>query len=296
MNPLIQLQKAAPVFVVMLVCVGLLPKTQAVSPPPAGGYPNFTTAAGEHALQALTLGVGNTAIGTFRCLASPLAASIPLLALDRLILTPRIQIRPLALQRFLFNTTGTENTANGTAALEFNTTGDFNTANGAFALFNNTEGANNTAVGASALFSNTTGEFNNAVGFNALRSNVDGLFNNVMGFDAMAGNVAIGDSAGAGVNGDFNIYIGAFAGPASGSESETIRIGDVFNTACFIGGIRGQTASGGLAVFIGLQRYSAKVGFTVRQRPGHGFRSRPNSQQHSRGLSLPRLRDRCDMT
>jgi len=173
------------------------------------------------------LGRGNTAIGTFRCLASPLAASIPLLALDRLILTPRIQIRSLALQRFLFNTTGTENTANGTAALEFNTTGDFNTANGAFALFSNTEGANNTAVGASALFSNTTGEFNNAVGFNALRSNVDGLFNNVMGFDAMAdnvsgaGNVAIGDSVGAGVDGDFNNYIGAFAGPASGSESET---------------------------------------------------------------------------
>jgi len=144
--------------------------------------------------------------------------------------------------------------------------------------------------------SNTDGASNSAVGCNALGSNVDGLFNNVMGFDAMAGNVAIGDSAGAGVNGDFNIYIGAFAGPASGSESETIRIGDVFNTACFIGGIRGQTASGGLAVFIGLQRYSAKVGFTVRQRPGHGFRSRPNSQQHSRGLSLSRLRDRCDMT
>ena len=30
-----------------------------------GGYPNFTTAAGDHALQALTLGLGNTAIGTF---------------------------------------------------------------------------------------------------------------------------------------------------------------------------------------------------------------------------------------
>jgi len=59
---------------------------------------------------------------------------------------------------------------------------------------------------------------------------------------------------GAGVDGDFNIYIGAFAAPASGNESETIRIGVVFNTACFIGGIRGQAASGGLGVFIGLQR------------------------------------------
>ena len=48
-----------------IVCIGLLPRAQAVSPPPPGGYPNFTTAAGDHALQALTLGVGNTAIGTF---------------------------------------------------------------------------------------------------------------------------------------------------------------------------------------------------------------------------------------
>jgi uncharacterized coiled-coil protein SlyX len=78
-----------------------------------------------------------------------------------------------------------------------------------------------------------------------------------MGFGAMAdnvsgsGNVAIGDSAGAGVEGDFNIYIGAFAGPSTpGPESETIRIGDVFNTACFIGGIRGQTVSGGVGVFV----------------------------------------------
>ena len=107
----------------------------------------------------------------------------------------------------------------------------------------------NTAVGAGALFSNVDGDSNNAVGFNSLGANVDGLFNNAVGFDAMAdnvsgaGNVAVGDSAGAGVEGDFNIYIGAFAGPAPSpapvAESETIRIGDVFNVACFIGGISG---------------------------------------------------------
>jgi hypothetical protein len=137
-----------------------------------------------------------------------------------------------------------------------------NTAIGEAALAHNDSsgaslGNSNTAVGASALFSNVDGDSNNAVGFNALGSNVDGLFNNVMGFGAMAdnvsgsGNVAIGDSAGAGVEGDFNIYLGAFAGPsAPGPESETIRIGDVFNTACFIGGIRDQTASGGVGVFV----------------------------------------------
>jgi hypothetical protein len=69
-----------------------------------------------------------------------------------------------------------------------------------------------------------------------------------------AANVAIGDSAGAGVEGEFNIYIGAFAGPAPSpapvAESETIRIGDVFNTDCFIGGIFGATATGGLPVLV----------------------------------------------
>ena len=150
-------------------------------------------------------------------------------------------------------------------AFSVRSTPSYNTAIGDVALANNdSSGANlansNTAVGAGALFSNVDGDSNNAVGFSALGSNVDGLFNNVLGFDAMAdnvsgsGNVAIGDSAGAGVEGDFNIYIGAFAGPDHSSppvnESETIRIGDVFNTACFIGGISNQTASGGAAVFI----------------------------------------------
>ena len=51
MNPLIQLKKAAPVFLAALVCFGLLPNAQAVSPPPDGGYPGFTTAEGQHALK-----------------------------------------------------------------------------------------------------------------------------------------------------------------------------------------------------------------------------------------------------
>ena len=40
-----------------IVCVGLLPTTQAVIPPPDGGYPGFTTAEGTQALQSLTTGV-----------------------------------------------------------------------------------------------------------------------------------------------------------------------------------------------------------------------------------------------
>jgi hypothetical protein len=157
----------------------------------------------------------------------------------------------------LFNADGSSNNALGESALFGNISGAANTAIGDVALANNGNDGNldanaNTAVGAGALFSNVSGDSNNAVGFNAMGNNIDGLFNNVMGFDAMAdnvsgaGNVAIGDSAGAGVDGDFNIYVGAFAGPASGTEDETIRIGDTFNVACFIGGISGVPVSGDL--------------------------------------------------
>ncbi len=159
----------------------------------------------------------------------------------------------------LFNTDGDSNNALGESALFNNIIGSANTAIGDVALSSNDStgaglGNANTAVGAGALFSNVDGDSNNAVGFNALGANSDGLFNNAVGFDAMAdnvsgaGNVAVGDSAGAGVEGDFNIYIGAFAGPAPSpapvAESETIRIGDVFNVACFIGGISGVAVSG----------------------------------------------------
>jgi hypothetical protein len=159
----------------------------------------------------------------------------------------------------VLNTTGFSNNAFGNSALFSNKLGSANTAIGDVALATNDSSGNglgnsNTAVGAGALFSNGDGDSNNAVGFNSLGSNDDGLFNNAIGFDAMAdnvhgaGNVAVGDSAGAGVEGDFNIYIGAFAGPAPSPapvpESETIRIGDTFNTACFIGGISGVVVTG----------------------------------------------------
>jgi len=88
-----------------LICFALSPSAQAVVPAPDGGYPNFTTAEGDHALEAFTLGVvGNTAIGAYS----------------------------------LFSvTTGGYNTAVGAGALEFNTA-ENNTATGAAALLFNT--------------------------------------------------------------------------------------------------------------------------------------------------------------
>src|SRR6266487_4231563 len=46
-----------------IVCIGLLPRAQAVSPAPDGGYPGGNTAEGQSALLSLTTGGYNTAVG-----------------------------------------------------------------------------------------------------------------------------------------------------------------------------------------------------------------------------------------
>ena len=76
MNPLIQLKRTTPTFLIalLLVCPGLSPRAQAVSPPPDGGYPNENTAEGQDALLSLTTGGNNTAIG-FRALFSNTSAA-----------------------------------------------------------------------------------------------------------------------------------------------------------------------------------------------------------------------------
>jgi hypothetical protein len=204
---------------------------------------NENTAVGAGALLTNSTGLNNTACGTFALFTSGTGDFN----------------NAVGANSMLFSVDGDSNNAFGESALFNNIIGSANTAIGDVALANNDSsgaglGNSNCAVGAGSLFSNVDGDSNNAVGFNSLGANVDGLFNNVMGFDAMAdnvsgaGNVAVGDSAGAGVEGDFNIYIGAFAGPAPSpapvAESETIRIGDVFNVACFVGGISGVAVSG----------------------------------------------------
>jgi hypothetical protein len=229
-------------FVLSLSYFSLSHTARAVVPPPDGGYPGFNTAEGQNALKNLSTGVANAAVGWYSLFSDTDGSYNTAVGAGTLLLNVGDQNAG----------TGIENTATGAVALLSNNTGTGNTADGAFALSNNDItgaglGNTNTAVGATALLNNTDGDSNNAVGFNALGANVDGLFNNAMGFKAMAdnvsgaGNVAVGDSAGAGVEGDFNIYIGAFAGPAPSpapvAESETIRIGDEFNVACFIGGI-----------------------------------------------------------
>ena len=79
MNSINQLKAATPLVLIRLhryvkycgqvtlalLCFGLSPKADAVSPPPDGAYPGFTTAEGQNALKNLTTGEGNTALGWF---------------------------------------------------------------------------------------------------------------------------------------------------------------------------------------------------------------------------------------
>ena len=224
---------------ILLSCFALLPKAEAVSPPPDGGYPGGNTVEGQNALFSLTTGPYNTAVG-FLSLGA---------------LTGGGFNTAIGAGALLATTSG-ENTATGAGALLSNTTGPFNTATGAFALFNNTTGANNTANGQNALFVNTSGGVNTANGAGALSNNTTGGGNTASGVGALsnntsgAGNTAFGYLAGSdlttGVN---NIDIGSNVAGVAG-ESNTIRIGNPNITDAYVGGINGATSSGGVAVFV----------------------------------------------
>jgi hypothetical protein len=208
MNPLIQLKTTPPLLITLaLLCFGLLPRAQAVVPPPDGGYPGFNTAEGQNALFSLTTGFANTALGSYALFANTTGAQNTAVGAGALDLnTVGNNNTAVGIAALLLNTTGADNTAVGTAALENNTAGR-NTANGTFALFTNTEGGSNTAIGDRALVSNTSGNNNTALGANA-------------GFNTTGNN---------------NIDIG---NSGVGGESSMIRIGDLaVHTGIFLAGI-----------------------------------------------------------
>jgi len=168
MKPLIQFQQT-PILLSILTFLyfGLLPKVQAVNPPPPGGYPNFTTAAGDHALQALTLGLGNTALGTFSLFSVTAGSFNTAVGAGALDLNTGDSNTATGAAALLFNTTGTQNTANGTAALEFNETGNVNTANNVICIGANGANVSNscyigqifgaTSASGTAVFINSDG-------------------------------------------------------------------------------------------------------------------------------------------
>jgi trimeric autotransporter adhesin len=228
----------------LLTGFAFLQPTQAVVPPPDGGYPNGNTAEGTAALLDLgPFGFNNTAIG-FMSLKS----------------NTQGDANTAVGAGALFSNRGEgQNTATGAGAL-FNSFGANNTANGAFALYTNGLGSGNTAMGSNALYSNRTAFANTAIGYGALFSNTGedfalGAGNTAIGFQALYNNTtgntntALGGYAGWNrTTGDFNIDIGS---EGVEGESNTIRIGDdSVNVATFIAGISGQNASGGDPVFV----------------------------------------------
>ena len=188
----------------VIACYSLLPRAQAVVPPPDGGYPGGNTAEGASALFSLTTGSYNTAVGFF-------------------------SLRS--------NTVGSFNTATGAGALFLNAGNNpnaatANTATGAVALLSNTTGFNNTATGVQALVSNTTGDHNTADGNTALLSNTTGFANTASGAGALLFNT----------NGAFNTALGFEAGSSVTTASHVIAIGTAganVSNSCYIGNIYG---------------------------------------------------------
>ncbi len=235
-----------------MVCVGLLPKLQAVVPAPDGGYPGGNTAEGQNALLSLTTGGFNTAAG-FLSLGSNTVGSF----------NTGLGAGTLLANVGGSNGEGSQNTATGAGALLSNTTGADNTASGAFALFSNTTGVANTATGDGALQGNTTGRDNTANGFNALHQNTTGEKNTANGLSALFSNstgnqnTAIGYFAGLNLTtGGNNVALGFNAGASQTTGTENVYLGaNMFgvageSNACYIKSIFGQTTASGIPVFI----------------------------------------------
>ncbi len=249
--------------------------TQAVVPAPDGCYPNYTTAEGCNALNFLTTGDGNTAVGWYSLFSASDANYNTAVGAGALVLNNADSNTALGAAALLLNTSGDSNTAVGTDALVHNSTGSSNTANGAFALFNNSAGAANTATGVGALFSNTNGNFNTATGFSALSANITGDGNTAIGRYTLtattgSGNTALGTNAGSALTtGNFNIDIGIDVIGVAG-ESNTIRIGANLPetpgaSACHIGGIYNQLVDPATASSMAIDA-TGKLGTAVSSR------------------------------
>jgi uncharacterized coiled-coil protein SlyX len=252
MNPLL--------ITLALLCFGLLPRAQAVSPPPDGGYPNGNTAEGQNALFSLTTGGFNTAVGFLSLRSNTTGQFNTATGAGTLLANTADQNTATGAGALLSNTTGGSNTANGAFALIFNTTGCCNAAYGDEALFSNTTGFNNTASGFKALFNNAQGTQNTATGAQALFSNTGGLGNTANGSNALfsnttgPGNTGIGESAlRNNTEGGGNTAIGQFAltnnttgfvNTAIGDDALLTNTGGTQNTAAGVSALAFNTTGG----------------------------------------------------
>jgi hypothetical protein len=218
MQPLIQLKQKTPIFVVSLLPAFFAPshRTQAVSPPPDGGYPGGNTAEGTSALLSLNTGTYNTAVGWLSLRSNSTGSFNTAVGAGT-----------------LFANTGNGNTATGTGALLSNSSGANNTADGVFALLNNTIGFANVAIGEDALFINSSGNDNTAIGLSSLSDNTTGNGNTAVGSGALhsttgSSNIALGAESGINVTTASNVIcIGAPGANVSGS----FYVANVFETS-----------------------------------------------------------------
>src|SRR6266542_2490724 len=238
----------------LLFCLALLPKVQALSPVPDGGYPAGNTAEGRAALFSLTSGTYNTAVGFLSLRTNTEGNFNTATGAGTLLLNTGNENTATGAGALLSNTTGIQNTANGAFALFSNTTGGANTANGHSALFNNTTGFFNTANGDAALGSNTTGSNNTAIGDIALFSNTEGNSNTAMGSEALVENTtgfqntALGaDALESNTTGQDNTAAGAEAliNNTNGIENSAFGVQALWSNLTG----QGNTASGAFALY-----------------------------------------------
>ena len=161
----------------------------------------------------------------------------------------------------LLNTSGSFNTAIGSAALNSNSIGNNNTATGANSLITNSTGESNTATGSDALYFNTTGNNNTADGSDALGYNTTGNNNTATGSDALSFNTAGSNNTASGYQalygdiinhstGSNNTATGAFAlysntegsfNVANGSAALYSNTSGIWNTAAGWGALNLNT-------------------------------------------------------
>ena len=226
----------------VLMCFGLSPRLQAVTPAPDGAYLGANTAeGGSGTLFSLTTGTNNTAVGSQALFSLTTGQQNTAVGAQALRNNRANDNTAYGFQALALTTTGFENAATGWRALFSNTIGFHNTADGFSALLRNTVGNHNTANGDEALGSNTTGSFNTTDGAHSLENNTTGIGNTALGFGA-GDNVTTANNV---------ICIGAGVEGANESNS------------CFIGNVFGQTSSGGTAVFI---NSTGKLGTIVSSR------------------------------
>jgi Chaperone of endosialidase len=187
MKSLAQFKLITLLLVILLAIVCFASRTEALDPPPDGGYPGGNTAEGQEALASLTSGDFNTAVGFFSLVTTDTNDFNTGIGAGALFANTADNNTATGAAALLSNNSGSNNTANGSFSLSNNLTGNSNTAVGHDALYSNIVGSNNTAIGAAALFANTA-DNNTATGAGALMRNTSGFGNTANGWSALSNN------------------------------------------------------------------------------------------------------------